>query len=41
MSEEEQAVVDSFQGRDKYEEIMARADYYLNAGTGQMLMLGV
>lgn len=41
MSDEEQAVIDSFQGRDKYEEIMARADYYLNAGTGQMLMLGV
>lgn len=41
MTDEEKAVVDSFQGSDKYEEIMVRADYYLNAGTGQMLMLGV
>lgn len=40
MSEEEKAVVDSFQGREKYEEVMARADYYLNAGVNQMLMLG-
>ena len=40
MSEEEKAVVDSFQGREKYEEVMARADYYLNAGANQMLMLG-
>ena len=39
MSEKEKAVVDSFQGEKKYEEIMARADYYLNAGSNQMLML--
>ena len=40
MSAEEKAVVDSFQGIEKYEEVMARADYFLNAGTNQMLMLG-
>lgn len=40
MSAEEKAVVDSFQGKEKYEEVMARADYFLNAGTNQMLMLG-
>lgn len=40
MSSDEKAVIDSFQGQDKYEEIMARRDYYLNAGTSQMLMLG-
>ena len=38
MSAEEKAVVDSFQGKAKYEEIMARADYYLNAGANQMML---
>ena len=40
MSEEAQAVVDSFQGEKKYDEVMARADYFLNAGTGMPLMIG-
>lgn len=40
MSQEEREVVDSFQGSKRYEEVMARADYFLNAGAGQMLMLG-
>jgi len=39
MSEEEKAVVDSFQGKKKYEEVMTRADYFLNMGQ-QQLMLG-
>ncbi len=39
MTDEEKAVVDSFQGEKKYEEIMARPDYYLNAGANQMMML--
>ena len=37
MSEEAQHVVDDFQGEAKYEEVMARPDYYLNTG-GQMLL---
>ena len=40
MSVEEKEVVDSFQGAKRYEEVMARADYFLNAGANQMLMLG-
>ena len=40
MTTEEQHVVDSFQGRERYEHIMAHADYYLDAGKPQMLMLG-
>lgn len=40
MSREEQHVVDSFQGQKKYDDVMARADYFLNAGTGEMLLLG-
>lgn len=38
MTAEEQKVVDSFQGKDRYEEVMARADYFLNAGPGQLLL---
>ena len=38
MTAEEKAVVDSFQGKAKYEEVMARADYYLNAGANQMML---
>ena len=40
MEPEAQKVVDSFQGAQKYEEVMARADYYLNTGNSP-LMLGV
>lgn len=40
MTPEEQRVVDSFQGRERYEHVMAHADYYLDAGKPQMLMLG-
>lgn len=40
MSPAEQHVVDSFQGRERYEHVMAHADYYLDAGKPQMLMLG-
>ena len=39
MSEEEQRVVDSFHGREKYEEIMRRADYFLESGANQQLLL--
>lgn len=39
MTKEEQHVVDSFQGKAKYEEVMARADYFLNDGQNPMLML--
>ena len=39
MTPEEQHVVDSFQGRERYEHVMAHADYYLDAGKPQMLML--
>ena len=40
MTPAEQHVVDSFQGREQYEHVMAHADYYLNAGQGQMLLIG-
>lgn len=40
MDDEEKAVIDDFQGRDKYEEIMARRDYYLSASTNQLLIGG-
>ena len=40
MSSEEREVVDSFQGREKYEEVMTRADYFLDAGMSQPLMIG-
>ncbi|MBR3503822.1 MAG: DUF4942 domain-containing protein [Clostridia bacterium] len=38
MSAEEQHVVDSFQGREKYEEIMAKADYFLDTDAGPLLI---
>ena len=40
MSKEEQHVVDSFQGQKKYDEVMARADYFLNAANSTQLLLG-
>lgn len=41
MNEEEKAVVDSFQGEEAYNEVMAKAGYYLAPVTNnQMLMLG-
>ena len=40
MSAEEKEVIDSFQGREKYEEILRRADYYLESGSGSQLLLG-
>lgn len=40
MTPEEQHVVDSFQGKERYEHVMAHADYYLDAGKPQMLMIG-
>lgn len=40
MTEEEKAVVDSFQGEKAYNEVMAKSNYYLAPVTGnQMLML--
>ena len=39
MSDEERQVVDSFQGREKYEEVMTRADYFLDTGMNQPLMI--
>ena len=41
MTAEEKAVVDSFQGEDAYNEIMAKANYYLKPVTNeQVLMIG-
>ena len=40
MSEEEQRVVDSFQGKEKYEEVMTRQDYYLDVGQNQLMLTG-
>lgn len=40
MTKEEQEVVDSFQGKDKYEEILARRDYYLDTSANEQLLLG-
>lgn len=40
MTEEERHVVDSFQGKERYEHIMAHADYYLDTGRQQTLLLG-
>lgn len=42
MTEEEKAVIDSFQGEKAYNEIMAKSNYYLApvSNTNQMLMLG-
>lgn len=39
MNEEERHVVDSFQGREKYEQVMARADFYLNTGAQNQFLL--
>lgn len=39
MNAEEQRVVDSFQGRERYEYVMSHADYYLDTGAHQPLML--
>lgn len=40
MQPEEKSVVDSFQGREKYEQVMAQADYFLNSGQQQILIGG-
>ena len=40
MSKDEKHVVDSFQGQKKYEEVMARADYFLTDGANPMMLLG-
>lgn len=43
MDAEEKAVIDSFQGEEAYEQVMSRADYFLETGTRQfagMLMGG-
>lgn len=39
MSKEEQAVVDSFEGEKHYNEVMARADYFLENSAGKMPLL--
>ena len=39
MTEEERQVIDSFQGRDRYEHILAHADYYLDGERRLPLML--
>lgn len=39
MNEEERHVVDSFQGKEKYEQVMAHADFYLNAGRNDQFLL--
>lgn len=42
MNKQEQAVVDSFQGEKAYEEVLAKAEYYLDQGKAQMpLLLGM
>lgn len=40
MTPAEQHVVDSFQGKERYEHVMNNAAYYLDEGKPQMLMLG-
>lgn len=40
MSAEEKEVIDSFQGRNKYEEIIRHADYYLESTASRQLMIG-
>lgn len=40
MTEEEQSVIDSFQGKEKYDEVMARPDYYLDIGHNQLMLTG-
>lgn len=39
MTKEEQQVIDSFQGRERYEQVLAHADYYLDTGRKQPLAL--
>lgn len=39
MTPEEQHVVDSFQGRERYENVMNNADYYLSTNSTELLML--
>lgn len=39
MTPEEKAVVDSFQGEKAYEEVMAKANYYLAPATGNELLM--
>lgn len=40
MTAEEKSVIDEFQGEEAYNEVMAKADYYLAPVTNNMLMLG-
>lgn len=40
MTPSERHVVDSFQGRERYEQVMVHADYYLDQGGQGLLMLG-
>lgn len=40
MAEEEQAVIDSFQGKDAYAEVLANKQYFLQAPERENLMLG-
>lgn len=39
MTPEEQRVIDSFQGRERYENVMANADYFLDSGSSKPLLL--
>jgi hypothetical protein len=39
MTTEEQEVIDSFQGEEAYEKVLARSDYYLSEPTNSMAML--
>lgn len=38
MSPEEKAVIDDFQGKDKYEEVMRKSDYYLSDSRNTMMI---
>lgn len=38
MTEEEKTVVDNFQGKEAYEKVMSNPDYFLNAGSNQLLI---
>lgn len=40
MTEEEKTVVDNFQGKEAYEKVMSNPDYFLNAGSNQLLIGG-
>ena len=39
MNEEEKQVIDAFQGKDQYEKVIQRRDYYLNAQQTSPLMI--